>query len=228
MSLPSNRAMRYVYLRTLPLAQQPAVTDAPDVVAQIEGVTTRLCGQHLARATDSRAEIHLHMGALAIATHRVLSPLVKDDLAVENMIRAAFGAQLLPADGGDAPEAPRLPAFWIARAALMFSFDRMATVRKMVANVAKDFGETFEAEAADEEEGDVHRLVVRKCFYHAMCQAEEVPRLTKVFCALDRGLFNPISPKAHGVGFALTETLADERETDGKCNFVFTKVKAKS
>lgn len=143
------------------------------------------------------------------------------------MIRTAFGARLLPSYEEPEPEAPRLPAYWVARAALMFSWDRMGTVRKMAGNVARDFGGTFETEVKDERDGDVHRMVVRKCFYHRLCKEEEVTRLTRVFCELDRALFSPISEKAHGVGFALAETMADEGE-DAKCDFVFTRVKSKS
>lgn len=78
-----------------------------------------------------------------------------------------------------------------------------------------------------------------KCFYQSLCKAEGVPHLTKVFCALDKALFSPVSASMHGVEFKLASTLADsdieQRAEDGekgtedrKCDFVFTRVSKSS
>lgn len=172
MQMSSNRAMRFVYLRTLPLAKHPELSaDVEGLAREIEQAAQRLCAKHSNRVSDRRAAVHLHMGALAIATHRVLSSRIRNETVVTNLIRAGFGAELLPTTGdtsksnvADAKPASRLPDYWIVRFALWFSFDRMSAIKSMVRNMVKDFGPTFHTEATDESDGNVHRLIVSKLF----------------------------------------------------------------
>lgn len=157
MAISSNKATRFVYLRTLPLKKLPELADDVDSIAeQIDAATLSLCEKHLSTVVDDRAAVHLHTAALAIATHRVVSPRIKNDIRLTNLIRAGFGAALLPdpTDTDDAASnhaaAEQLrPDFWIVRAALWFSWDRMSAVRKMTANMARDFGASFQTESRD-------------------------------------------------------------------------------
>lgn len=236
----ANKAMRFVYMRTLPLVSQPELATIPasELVQDIERATARLCQKHADRIVDTRAAVHLHTTALAIASYRVLAPHIKNELRLMNMIRAAFGAELLPTGGENGAEenaklAQRRPGFWIVRAALWFSWDRMAAVRRMGVNMEKDFGASFAVRAQDGRNGAgqvQHSVVVKKCFYDSLCRAEGLPHLTHVFCALDKAIFSPITPSSHGIQFSLAETLADKKsgegleEEPGQCNFVFTQV----
>lgn len=173
MNIASNRATRFVYLRTLPLVKQPELSNDVDAIAtRIEEGARSLCQKYSHTAVDDRAAVHLHNTSLAIATHRVLSPLIKNEIQLSNIIRSGFGAT--PLTHANLPEqqqvdalqsaAKKRPDFWIVRAALWFSFDRMAAVRKMTANMAKDFGSSFETSQKDADtNGRVeHNLFVGK------------------------------------------------------------------
>lgn len=163
MDMASNKATRFVYLRTLPLVKQPELDDRKvDVIAgHIEDMTRSLCEKHASSIVDDRAAVHLHMAALAIATHRVLGAHIQDEVRLSNIIRAGFGAELL-AEAGESEEESqrrrgaekRRPDFWIVRAALWFSWNRMKAVRRMTANMMRDFGDSFKKEAVDELDGD--------------------------------------------------------------------------
>lgn len=165
MGMSSNKATRFVYLRTLPLVSQPELSGQVDLIASsIESTTKSVCQKHAASLIDDRSAVHLHTAALAIATHRVLTPRIKNECRVSNIIRAGFGAQLLadPEAEGEEKEGSvqreetekRRPDFWIVRAALWFAFDRMKAVRRMTANMAADFGASFETEAVDHDGGE--------------------------------------------------------------------------
>lgn len=169
MELSANRATRYVYLRTLPLAREDSISrdKIKDIAATIEARTTALCDKHAETASDDRAAVHLHTTALAIATYRVLSPYVKDDIRVCNTIRAGFGAPLaehpamsdeekLTLNDGQAAR----PDYWVIRAALWFAFDKLAAIRRMTANMISDFGPSFDTHAVDDDKAGLKRHVL--------------------------------------------------------------------
>ncbi|CDF37528.1 unnamed protein product [Chondrus crispus] len=172
MGMAANKATRFVYLRTLPLVKQPELEGQVDEVAgRIEDMTARLCEKHGGALVDERSAVHLHTAALAIATHRVLEPRIRDEWRLGNVIRAGYGAKLVPAR--DATEADRKavrvterlrPDFWVVRAALWMSFNRMKAIRKMTSNMARDFGQSFETTSTDRhgDEGETHSLLVSK------------------------------------------------------------------
>lgn len=171
MTLAANKATRFVYLRTLPLKQQAEFDGQIDsIVSNIETTTEALCKKHAESVIDDRSAVHLHTTALAIATHRVLSPQIRNEVRLSNIIRAGFGASLVdetPSSGESKQSesaAKKRPDFWIVRAALWFSFDRMAAIRKMTANMVRDFGSQFETESRDYEDEFLqkHELVVSK------------------------------------------------------------------
>lgn len=184
MEAPSNRATRYVYLRTLPLASEPALDgeSLPALALRIEDAARAVCERHLQRVRDDRAAVHVHTAALAVATHSVVGELVRNDRQLANMIRAGFGAPALPAAlRGDAAPSPgdeseadvlnqaeqrRRPDYWIVRAALWFAFDKFAAIRRMTRNMADDFGAAFETRIVDDEAGGLprHTLFVCKSF----------------------------------------------------------------
>lgn len=69
-----------------------------------------------------------------------------------------------------------------------------------------------------------------KCFYDRVCREEGLPHLTKIFCALDKAIYAPITKESHGIAFTLDRTLADysaeqEQEKDDTitpaCEFKF-------
>lgn len=70
-----------------------------------------------------------------------------------------------------------------------------------------------------------------KCYYHDICRAEGLRELTKVFCALDRAIYSPISSKSDGISFNLERTLADDDERDAgsktACEFTFVNERAR-
>lgn len=213
----ANKAFRYIFLRTLPLRNQPECDNesgVDSVVSDIEHSALRVIKTHAHRVVDDRAATHLHAAALAIATHRVLQPRLRDESRVMAMLRGAFGA-------GESVEADaKLPGFWFGKAALLFSPNKMAACQKMTANAAKDFGDTFAVEREDEEDGKIHRMTVSSCLYADVCAAEGLPQLTRIFCSLDRALFSHVDKQAHGVEFSMSEmTLADGK--DSRCEFVF-------
>lgn len=163
MAMSANRATRYVYLRTLPLASEAALSSNKAAVAkEIEAEAERIVGSHAGMASaDERASVHVHTAALAIATHRVLSPLLRSESRTEELIRTAFGAS--PANETDDSSARRLPAYWITRAALWFSPNRLAAVRRMAVNTSRDFGGSFDTEITDGSDKNSNRLVIRTC-----------------------------------------------------------------
>lgn len=175
MDMASNKATRFVYLRTLPLVKQPELNGDVDLVAsRIEAVTETLCEKHSAKIEDDRTAVHLHTAALAIATHRVLCSRIKNEnsrIRISNIIRSGYGAALLPEPNATEDDAKQLmakqklrPDFWIVRAALWFSFDRMNAIRKMTTNMVRDFGSSFETKAVDGERDGrpQHTLFVSK------------------------------------------------------------------
>jgi L-2-amino-thiazoline-4-carboxylic acid hydrolase len=225
MSVSANKAFRYIFTRTLPLRSQPELSGESLVectVTDIESAAARIVGSHAHRAVDDRAAVHLHAAALAVATHRALLARLRDEARVIGMLRGAFGA------GRDVSDDAKLPGHWVGKAALMFSPDRMAAVRRMTENAARDFGETFSVERVEEEEGRRHRMTVSKCLYADVCREEGLPHLTQLFCSLDRAMFSHVTEKAHGVRFRFDEdsTLAKGPETP--CEFAFERVAAKT
>lgn len=238
MDIAANKATRFIYLRTLPLVKHPEISDkVKTLVGSIETDVRKICNKHIDTIIDDRAAVHLHNCALAIATHRVLSPYIKNQIRLNNIIRAGFGAMPIsdPALSDEANRAAKSvvklrPDYWISRFALLFSWDKMAAVRKMTANMAADFGATFETHTPEvsntESQRPEHRLIVTKCYYDRICREEGLAHLTRIFCALDRALFVPISEKSHGVTFSLDSTLApdeDTKEAGQNCQFTFKK-----
>jgi hypothetical protein len=219
LNMGANRAFRYIFTRTLPLRSQPELSGKAAVdcaVAEIEAATLRVVETHTHRAVDDRSAVHLHAAALAVASHRVLLARIRDEPRVMEMLRGAFGA------GADVAADAKLPGHWVGKAGLMFTFDRMAAVRKMTSNAVSDFGKMFETVRTDDEPKGEHKLTVSKCFYADICRREGVPNLTRIFCALDRALFSHVSPAAHGISFSMSsKTLANSSELP--CEFVFTR-----
>jgi L-2-amino-thiazoline-4-carboxylic acid hydrolase len=232
MVMSSNRAMRYVFTRTLPLKSQPEFigeSSVTDAVAEIESGVERLVEKHICRVVDDRAAVHLHMAALAVASHRTLFARIRDESRVMDMLRRGFGAS------ADAGVDAKLPGHWIGKAALMFSPNRMAAIRKMTRNTESDFGAAFDVVRSDVGTGGdmkegiesaregSHHMTVHRCFYDEFCRAEGLPQVTRIFCALDRALFSHISPRFHGIEFHMSSsTLADS--VDSPCTFDFQKV----
>lgn len=136
------------------------------------------------------------------------------------IIRAAFGAPpdaTPPPDAAGAaagaPPSPPTPApsiaYWLMRARLTFAASPLGAVRGMTARAAADWGAAFTTDTTDGAGADAHVLRVRSCLYQAVCAAEGVPALTRVFCALDAALFAPVGDARRGVTFALDGTLAE-------------------
>lgn len=156
--------------------KQPELEDKVELIAaHIEASTCAICEKHASSIVDDRAAVHLHMAALAIATHRALVPYIRSEVRVSNIIRAGFGAELL-AEAGESEEETRgrktaekrRPDFWIVRTALWFSLDRMKAVRRMTANMMRDFGASFSKEAVDDRDEDGrqrHSLLVCTLLY---------------------------------------------------------------
>lgn len=177
MDIAANKATRFIYLRTLPLVKHPEISDkVKTLVGSIETDVRKICNKHIDTIIDDRAAVHLHNCALAIATHRVLSPYIKNQIRLNNIIRAGFGAMPIsdPALSDEANRAAKSvvklrPDYWISRFALLFSWDKMAAVRKMTANMAADFGATFETHTPEvsntESQRPEHRLIVSKLFF---------------------------------------------------------------
>lgn len=221
MAVSANKAFRYVFTRTLPLRSQPELSSpaAVDcVVADIEAAAARVVAAHAPRAADDRAAVHLHAAALAVAAHRALLPRLRDEARVMAMLRGAFGA------GKDVAADARLPGHWVGKAALVFAPDRMAAVRRMTENAARDFGDAFVAERTDDDGGRRHVLTVSKCLYADVCREEGVPHLAHLFCALDRALFSHVSEAAHGVSYRFDESETLAASPDRHCTFAFEKV----
>lgn len=239
MTNSSNRATRYVYLRTLPLRKQEVLStyNMDELSGQIEDSTKRVCERHLDKVTDDRSVVHLHTAALAIATHRTLLPIIKSEERVLNMIRAAFGAPLeVESTMTDEDklvlndDLTMRPDFWVVRTALWFAFDKMDAVRRMIVNFVSDFGTSFDAKTEERVIAGLPQqiLTVRKCFYHRLCKDEDLPQITRVFCALDRNTFAALNVSKHKVRFTLDRTLVDgpDEKTGepGYCEFKFTKI----
>lgn len=230
MEMNSNKATRFVYLRTLPLIKQPELsTSVESLASAIETTTKTICERHVSLLVDDRAAVHLHTAALAIATFRVLEPRLKDAVRVENMIRAGFGAELRGA-GNDDSEKKKQLNFWIVRMGLWFAFDKMNAVEKMTENMERDFGAAFDVKRhSGEGPNDTkwHSLHVTKCLYNQVCRAEGLQHLTKIFCALDKAIYSPITKESHKIIFDLKKTLADDHDHDqaGECEFRFDTTK---
>lgn len=171
MGQTANRATRFVFLRTLPLAKHDALAPQAKALADsIESRTRELCAKHVAKAVDDRSAVHLHTTALAIATHETLAPHFDGDTQqLLNVIRAGFGAPLVPDSSMSEEDLLTLnddqtlrPDFWVVRIALWFSFERLSAIRRMTSNMVADFGTSFETEAVDDVVAglDRHTLVV--------------------------------------------------------------------
>ncbi len=152
LALPSNRAVRYVYMRTIPLAQQPELSEEEVVkstAASIRSSLESVIAKYATKELDTRGSVHLHSAGLAIATHHVLAPTLGKERVTE-LVRAAFGV------------GRTLPAHTITKTALWFSPNRMRAARKMAENARNDFGPEFDSEVVDDSD-DAFRLVVSKC-----------------------------------------------------------------
>lgn len=175
MTLPSNRATRFIYLRTLPLARQSEFSGREEEFGrQIEHVAKGVVSRHLSKIVDDRAAVHVHTAALAIATKKSLGPFLGNKITLENMVRAGFGAPLIPDEATMSPEELLVlnddqkvrPDYWIVRFALWLAFDKMAAVRRMTQNMVKDFGKAFTTSSESDEIVGMprHTLLVRKLF----------------------------------------------------------------
>eukprot|EP00172_Hildenbrandia_rubra_P000797 Plantae.Rhodophyta-Hildenbrandia_rubra.ctg14512.p1 GENE.Plantae.Rhodophyta-Hildenbrandia_rubra.ctg14512~~Plantae.Rhodophyta-Hildenbrandia_rubra.ctg14512.p1 ORF type:complete len:263 (-),score=47.10 Plantae.Rhodophyta-Hildenbrandia_rubra.ctg14512:1103-1891(-) len=225
-----NRATRYVYLRTLPLKSEPDLAvDTEQIAKDIEYQAERICKKHSWRCVKeeaeneyqvgSRAQTHLHMSALALGSYRVLMGRLRgDEKKTMSLIYTGFGT------AKDAENVKGLPAYWMTKTVMMLSrFGRggaLGAVERMSNNVKEDFGEVgFEVERDSGKGvrgGWWHQLKVNKCFYHGLFKEEEVPQLTKIFCAMDKAIFVPVDGKK--VAFNLDKVLSDG---DPSCDFMF-------
>lgn len=160
LGLPSNRATRYVYLRTIPLSAQSEYSGNPgeeddgamvkEVVGLIEEESSRLIAKHAGtKVCDLRSAVHLHTAALALATYRVCTPTLGAERST-GVIRQAFGI------------GQSLPAHWITKAALLFTPNRLKAAKRMMENSVEDLGEAFDARVMAEEDDDSVRLVISK------------------------------------------------------------------
>lgn len=173
MTLASNRATRFVYLRTLPLAQRNEFSGREEELGrQIESAAQGVVSRHLSKVIDDRAAVHVHTAALAVATKKVLGPYLGNGITLNNMVRAGFGAPLVPDKTTMSDEQLLVlnedqkvrPDFWVVRFALWIAFDKMAAVRRMTENMVKDFGQTFVTVSKSDEVVGMprHTLIVRK------------------------------------------------------------------
>lgn len=173
MTLPSNRATRFVYLRTLPLAKQIEFSGRETEFGnQIEQAAEEVVSRHLPKIIDDRAAVHVHTAALAIATKKTLGPFLGNKITLENMVRAGFGAPLIPDETTMSDEDLLVlnddqkvrPDYWVVRFALWIAFDKMAAIRRMAVNMINDFGKAFTTSTVSDEVVGMprHTLFVRK------------------------------------------------------------------
>lgn len=175
MTLPSNRTTRFVYLRTLPLARQTEFSGREEEFGrQIEHAAKGVVSRHLSKIVDDRAAVHVHTAALAVATKKTLGPFLGNKITLENMVRAGFGAPLIPDETTMSDEELLVlnddqkvrPDYWVVRFALWLAFDKMAAIRRMTQNMVKDFGKAFTTSSISDEIVGMprHTLLVRKLF----------------------------------------------------------------
>jgi len=153
-----------------------------------------------------------HFCGLTAAAWETLSEKIMDTQRVTNMICAGYGVST--------NEQPLVtPSPWITRIALAFSWNKMNAVKRMANNMALDFGESMKSEVTIDTDSE-YELKVNRCIYHEFFNHEQVPHLTKIFCALDESIFKVIDPDSYKIKFSLDSTLASGSDS---CKFCLKK-----
>ncbi|KAL1514813.1 hypothetical protein AB1Y20_003898 [Prymnesium parvum] len=141
-----------------------------------------------------RAAAHLQMAALAVGAQRTLLQAAAreeygwgggETLRARSVVAGALGV-VAPPDGS-APYGAAV--MWLPnRTAVALSWDKKATVARMVENFKADLGEAFELQPVD----PAPSVRMTRCLYTEILRAEGEPMLAPIFWALHEATFKGV------------------------------------
>jgi len=174
-----------------------AANVAERVKAEAAEEAEDLVSRHAAALLPSechRAPTHLQMAALALGAQRALLREAakeeygwagEDTLRARTIVAGALGV-VAPPDGSTPYGAP---VMWLPnRAAVTLSWDKQATVRRMVDNFKVDLGQGFDVEPLE----PAPSVCMTRCLYTDFCRAEGEPTLAPVFWAQHEATFKGV------------------------------------
>ncbi|KAF6002904.1 hypothetical protein CCYA_CCYA09G2517 [Cyanidiococcus yangmingshanensis] len=222
-----NSLFRFVYLRALPLVQQPELrsataTDLNELGKQIETTAGSCYRYHLERIwrersstppevpleepametlLDERTRTHVRLASWALGTYRVLYPILsRDERRTLQVVRQGFGVQ-----GTDMPRAVSALHHLMVRLRLIFARDRRRARLELAERFERDLGPLFEPQWVSRHGAEVRDvLLIRHCIYAEIFRLERVPQLLSMFCAMDRASFAGLAEFTLEPGLAQT------------------------
>jgi hypothetical protein len=232
-----NTLFRFVFLRALPLVQQPelrsaSATELADIAKQITSTAQDRYTHHLERlersrlapsagtpsasvpettTLDERSQTHVRLASWALGAYRTLYPLLSnDEERTLRVVRQGFGVQ-----GDSTPQSVSLLQRLMVRFRLFLARDPRRARLMLAERFVADLGPLFEARWAPTRHPEAHDvLLIHRCLYEEIFRLEGVPKLLSLFCAMDRANFVDLSQ------FTLEPGLANATKRQA-CRFDF-------
>eukprot|EP00188_Purpureofilum_apyrenoidigerum_P004718 Plantae.Rhodophyta-Purpureofilum_apyrenoidigerum.ctg5538.p1 GENE.Plantae.Rhodophyta-Purpureofilum_apyrenoidigerum.ctg5538~~Plantae.Rhodophyta-Purpureofilum_apyrenoidigerum.ctg5538.p1 ORF type:complete len:387 (+),score=83.24 Plantae.Rhodophyta-Purpureofilum_apyrenoidigerum.ctg5538:148-1308(+) len=202
------RISRHVFLRILPMAQEPETSEhkvRQEIANQIEMRSKWRFTNNLEMAKDDAGTRHLHMACIVMAAYEVLREKYGEDRSVKMLGRVLNDQQA------------RVASTWMGKflmwIAKVLQGSEEKRQRAVYESIAKDFGSAFDPQLTETPEQ--LKLVLPKCLYHRFFTKEGAPQLTKLFCEMDINNFSGFSGQQSVV---LEQTIADGAKT---CVFTY-------
>ncbi|BDA47444.1 hypothetical protein COCOBI_10-2920 [Coccomyxa sp. Obi] len=151
--------------------------------------------RHADKAVDDRAQTHLQVGCLMLATDKVLQPFIRNRQEVLEIIKAQSGDQS--------------SAFlsYLLRFSLMFTRDPFASSVRRLKALKLDLGKAFATSNVGVSDSSA-QLDIHSCLYHSLFAEEGADLLLECCCcSQDMVWFDKL--ERHGVGFERTSWLGN-------------------
>lgn len=136
--------------------------------AAIEAAYQAAMLRHAAAAVDERAETHVQAACLALATHKVLLPYLRDEAEVLQIVREHMGGKTAAA------------LRFLLKATKFLHRDGYATLAGRLRGLQMDWGAGFESRM---EQGEAESsLTITRCLYNDLFTQEGKPQLAGCCC----------------------------------------------
>ncbi|MEM1126574.1 MAG: L-2-amino-thiazoline-4-carboxylic acid hydrolase [Bacteroidota bacterium] len=201
----SDRWFERAFLNELTPSLSPPHAD------QIPAQASALFTSEQSTVSDAPSQMLLLLVCYVLAAYRGLVGLgIPPETAKQQVTRALI-------------EPNRRAAHFFTRATLLFSRDRLATIRRTTERLEQTvYGHWFTFRYEDQgPTGFV--AVVERCGLYDLLARHGEPGLTEAFCAWDSAWSSAISPGRHGVRFEMEGTIA---QGCSSCRFCFTRADA--
>ena len=201
-----------------PSVQGGPAADAHAVKAAISDSADALIARHESKLPEGceRAPAHLSMAACAVASQRVLLREAQsaDAHKVCSIVAGALGVFVRP-DGSDVAA---VPVMWLPNrlasvfsGAVLFRSRKLALLERLIGNYERDLGAAFELEQLDPPPS----RMLRRCFYHEFCEAEEEAGGNALVLA-------PVFQAIHAATFSGVPGFDAQLRDGGRVEFRFT------